>query len=65
MNNQGHPGSCERCGREQDVHFIGWQFLCKLCRETHEHAETRVHLPVVPPARRQLIQPPPQRLLAR
>ena len=32
MGGAARPGGCERCGRQENVSYTGWQFLCNECR---------------------------------
>jgi hypothetical protein len=43
MSAEVHPGGCERCGREDHVTYVHWQFLCPECRQVLAVEQEREH----------------------
>ena len=41
MGGAARPGGCERCGRQENISYTGWQFLCNDCRAELVREKTR------------------------
>lgn len=41
MGGSARPGGCERCGRQDDLSYVGWAYYCKQCRMEIERERTQ------------------------